>query len=329
MTGQVGTATPGDDRGHCRTGLGCGPKRGGRAGAGAEVGDGEIPEVRVVLDQTGDLDEAISKKIDVEDVGPVVLFFRGEQVEQHRGDASLVQYRGDVSVARTVTATSAAVCEHDHGTSMLGDVQMTAESIVSDLDLDVLVERSRVVVRLSGSSCRHGGGCCAVQAGDHFVVGGLDEVAVELPDCREPRWRAHADQLVGDSGHPIGPVERCHGDGEDHPTGSRSPCNLARSLGGRTGGDAVVDDDHDLSCQCDALAIGPVSACTTFEFGPLPALDGRQFVWCDAGHPDDLVIENPNAVFADGTHPQFRLERDTKFADQDHIEWGIVELART
>ena len=277
-----------------------------------------------MLDEIGDVDEALSEKVDVEDIGSVVLFFRGEQVEQQRGDARLVEHRGDVAVSRTVTAAPAAVREQDQRSSVFGDGQVAAESLVPDLDLDVLVAWHGFIVPVSSSSGSGGvGGCRALEARDHFVVAGLAEVAIELADRRESLWGAHADQFVGHIGQTVGPIVRCHRDGENDTTGTRSSCDLTRSLGGRAGGDAVVDDDHNPSCQRNTRPAGPVAACTAFELGALTSLDVRQFVSCHSGHPDDVVVQYANAVLTNGPHAQLRLERNAEFADQDDVERSV------
>lgn len=131
LTREVGAATSRDDREHGGACIGCGTKCGGRAGAGTEVPDGETAEVRLVVDKTCDLGEALSKQIDVEDIDPVARFFNAEQVEQQGGDSRLVQYRGDVVIARAVTTAPAAVGEHHHCPRILGDGQVATDSIES------------------------------------------------------------------------------------------------------------------------------------------------------------------------------------------------------
>jgi hypothetical protein len=99
---------------------------------------------------------------------------------------------------------------------------------------------------------------------------------------------------------------RCHRGGEDHLLRIRGSCNLARGVGGRAGGDAVVDDD--ALCEQGARPACPVAACSAFEFDPLQGLDVRQFVGCAAGHSYDFVVELAPAVLADSAYAEFRLE---------------------
>jgi hypothetical protein len=89
------------------------PIGGGGAGAGAEVAQGQVGGPGLVRDPFAGADEALGEETDIEaetaSAGVVALLGRGQQIQQQRREASLLDRPSDVLVARTEPAAAAAV----------------------------------------------------------------------------------------------------------------------------------------------------------------------------------------------------------------------------
>jgi hypothetical protein len=59
------------------------------------------------------------------------------------------------------------------------------------------------------------------------------------------------------------------------------------------------------------------------EFGSRSGLHKSGFVFGDAGRSHDLCGEDPHVIFTDRSETEFGLGRDTEFADEDDVEWGV------
>src|SRR5438132_3510588 len=115
---EVGAPAARDDGAHAILEASCGDERGGGAGARAEVAHRESARIVVHDQPVGGFREARREKLDIEAqmAGIAVLgfLFRGEQIEEKRADAGIVDRPGDLAVARAQAARAAAVGE-DHG----------------------------------------------------------------------------------------------------------------------------------------------------------------------------------------------------------------------
>jgi hypothetical protein len=159
-----------------------------------------------------------------------------------------------------------------------------------------------------------------MQAGDHFVVGCLREIGVELPDSQERCRGLQAEQLVGADPDPGLPLRRRDGHGEYHPGRSLRAGDLAGGLGGRPGGDAVIDHHRNPAVKRLPRPAAAEAPCAAFELGAFSCLDRGQLVLGDPSEADDLAVDDPPPVLADGSHAQFGLERHPKLADDDDVE---------
>ena len=159
-----------------------------------------------------DLAETASQQLDVEHVGPVALLFDAQQVEQQGGKPSSVEHVGDEPVAGAVAAATAAMGEYDRPDGLLGNRQVTAQPYRTGQHVDLLVAYRRVV-GLFRCCCCDDGRMPMLQACEHLVVGGLGEIGVELSDAVERLRSVHADECVGDTCEPAGPIRWCHRDG--------------------------------------------------------------------------------------------------------------------
>jgi hypothetical protein len=97
--GKIGAAAAGHHGRDAGAGLGRRPQRRRGAGAGAEVADGGLGRARLGAQPSGDPGQAAGEQADVEHVGPVEFLLGGEQVEQERAQAGVVQHAGDIPVA--------------------------------------------------------------------------------------------------------------------------------------------------------------------------------------------------------------------------------------
>ena len=197
---------------------------------------------------------------------------------------------------------------------------MTGEAGRPGADLNLFIAGRRVT-RGRGAGVRHGAGRGgALQAGDHFVVGCLGEVSVELPDGEKRRRGLQADELVGDGPDPGLPPGRRDRDGEHHPGRPLHPGDLAGGPGRRPGGDAVVDHHRDPAVQALARPAAAEAPGAAFQLGTFSCLDRGQLAGGDPGGADDLAVDDPHPVLADGAHGQLGLERHPQLADDDDVE---------
>ncbi|MEY2958626.1 MAG: hypothetical protein RLZZ01_1194 [Actinomycetota bacterium] len=149
------------------------------------------------------------------------------------------------------------------------------------------------------------------------------EVPVELADGTEVVRLPHGEVPVGGRTESIDPTRRCDRHGERHLDRPAGPGDLARRSCGRTGGDTVVDDHHVLppegtSGPRPTEAIDPSDERDSLTFD-----DGPEFVARDVRTTDQLVVQDDDSAFPDGTHGQFLLERHAEFPHDDHVERGI------
>jgi hypothetical protein len=159
-----------------------------------------------------------------------------------------------------------------------------------------------------------------LQARDDLVVGGLGEIGIELSDAVEGLRRVNADEGVGGTYEPAGPIWWCHWNGQDDMSRAVFSGNLTGGSCCRPGSDAVIDDDDRSSFERDGLPIAPEPPSPPFQFGPLPLVHGSQVCRRNPGHPDHVGVEDPNAPFADGTHCQLGLKRHSQLANKDDVQ---------
>jgi hypothetical protein len=98
------------------------------------------------------------------------------------------------------------------------------------------------------------------------------------------------------------------------------PGYLTRGSGGRPGGDPVIDYNDRLSFDRHRDPATPEALGSPLQLDPLALLYRSQLFRRDAGHPDNLGVEDPHTILSDGTHPQLRLERHPKLADNDDVK---------
>ncbi len=99
--------------------------------------------------------------------------------------------------------------------------------------------------------------------------------------------------------------------------------DLARGVGGRPGGDPVIDYDDRPSREWEGLPVASVPLGPPLQLGSFTLLHSRELLWGHTRQPNGLGVENPHAVLTDGTHPQFRLERHPQLSDNDDVKWRI------
>ena len=259
--GEVGAAAAGDDGGDVGAGLGGGPaaprrrrcwRRSSRPAARPTSGWAAQPARSPSASRR-------AEQLDVEDVGAVELLVGVSRSNSSVPSPAWLQHAGDVAVAGAVPAAAAAVGEHDDPVSPLRHGQVAAEPAPSPAPTATSSSReprSRLA-RSSGTAAAGRARPSRAQAGDHLVVGGLGEVGVELADAEERFWGVDADELVGGAGQIRAVQSRgATGHRQHDPGGACGAGHLAGGPGGRSGGDAVVDD-HDHPAGRAGRELGP------------------------------------------------------------------------
>ncbi len=186
-------------------------------GARAEVPHCQLGRRSVRLDPLRHPEETLSEQGDVEHVRPVGLFVRREEVEQQRRDAGFVQDGADVAVPGAVATAAAPVGEEHDCAGTFGHDQIAGQADIPQGSGHGRFVRGRI-------RCALGATPHVLQALDHFVVGRLSEVVVELPDSEEGLRRCDADELVSNAGEPPCPVGRGDWHRENDPS---APSDLA------------------------------------------------------------------------------------------------------
>ena len=79
--------------------------------------------------------------MNIEDLPPVVCFFRHQQIEQERGQATLLQHPGHGIVARTEPPAAAPMREKNHTQGLAGKAQRALEQERPLGDADRLLVR--------------------------------------------------------------------------------------------------------------------------------------------------------------------------------------------
>ena len=105
--------------------------------ARTEVADAARRGVGPTAEPPGRRGEPAGQQLHVEHVGAVEHLFGGEQVEQQRAQARLVEAISDEPVARAVAAAPAPVGKQHHTSRRLRKVQVSFENHRTERDLDV------------------------------------------------------------------------------------------------------------------------------------------------------------------------------------------------
>ncbi len=253
-----------------------------------------------------------------------MLFARRKEVEQQCAEPGAVQHGRDEAVPRAVATAATAVREHDDRARAVRDRQVTANARVSGGHLDVFVtpgwiahggwvRRDRVVRR---RRC---------QQPHDLVVGGLREVGIELTDCEEVLGRGEGDHLVGDISQRGDGGVRSDGRGHDDTTSPLCARHLARSARSRAGRDAIVDDQRGASRQRNTVARTAKPCGAARELLAFACLDLADLGSGNAGHGDNLLVEDADIAFADRAHRELGLERHAELAHDDDVE-GSLQL---
>src|SRR5262249_53356919 len=111
---------------------------GRRACAGSEQANRERGRLRVRLRPIDSAAQAIREQRDVESKfrgdGVDTIFLLGEQVEQQRAEAAMLEDLGNDSIPRTVAAAAAAVRENDEATLVWRQAEVPIEGRIDQIE---------------------------------------------------------------------------------------------------------------------------------------------------------------------------------------------------
>lgn len=99
-----------------------------------------------------------------------------------------------------------------------------------------------------------------------------------------------------------------------------------RRLRGRTGRDAVVDDDHGLACQRYPGPLPPITALSALQLRPLERLHFGKLVLRHTSASGDFIVHDAHAALADRTHAQLSLEGHAELAHHENVERSAERL---
>ena len=318
--GEIGATASRDDSPDVRL-VGRGAQGCGGTGAGTEVADAETGELRLPVHPMGDEAQPPGQQLDVEHVRAINRLGRREQIEQQGAEARRVEQLGDQAVAGTVTAAATAVSEDDHPRRPVGDGEVAGQPRATgvDLELVVAVQGARVVAGTIVVRAHEAGGR-GFEQHDDLVVGGRGELRVPLPDGVERRGGRERDDFVGDGRELRHALPGGHGDREDQATRTMCAGDLQRRPCGATGCDAVVDHDHGSPGERDHGPTTAIQLGASFHLEPLAGFHRGEGGRGDTRLAHDVVVDDANAVFADGAHSQLGVDGNAELAHDDHVE---------
>src|ERR1019366_803326 len=93
----------------------------------AEISDRVFREFRLRAEPSGRVDEAMTEKIDIENILAIRRLFLDEKIEEHGADARFLQRLRDVGIARAQPAAAAPMREENDTFSALGYGQRAFE----------------------------------------------------------------------------------------------------------------------------------------------------------------------------------------------------------
>src|SRR6185295_5662073 len=99
------------------------PERRGGSRRRAEVSDAEPGAGEVFPEPLGDPAQPLREELDLEATDVVLVFLRGEEIDQERAEARVAELVGDESVPRAPSAAAAAVGEQDDPERMVGEIR--------------------------------------------------------------------------------------------------------------------------------------------------------------------------------------------------------------
>jgi len=135
IAGEIGAAAARHDRLRRARHRRCRQGRSG-AGAGPERADRQVRGLRRRDGPVGGEVEAGGEQRDVEDVGAVALFGRGQKVEQQGREPRIAQCRGYPIVARAQSAAAAAMREDDEPLGIFRQPEQGLQPLRPNLDLN-------------------------------------------------------------------------------------------------------------------------------------------------------------------------------------------------
>ncbi len=165
-----------------------------------------------------------------------------------------------------------------------------------------------------------------MQDGDDLVVADLVEVAVVLADRVERLGGLEAHDLVGHRGEPLDGLGRSHRHGEQHVRGAEVPHHGDGGGRGRAGREAVVDDDDVAPGDAEPQAAVAVRLDPAVDLRELECGEVVDVLAGDVQLPAGGVVEDDDAVLADGPDGELGVAGRADLAHDQHVQLGVERL---
>ena len=170
--------------------------------------------------------------------------------------------------------------------------------------------------RLSCPAAAHRAG---EELGD-LVILGLGEVLVPEPDGPEGLGRDGADAFVGDVLELGAGGRGADRHGDDDPRGPLAAQCLHGGAHGRTGGQAVVDEDHDPAADVHRRAVVAVGDLAPGQLETLAVDRVEDLVGLHVHDLDHLVVHHDDAARRDRAHGQLLVAGCAELAHEEDVE---------
>jgi hypothetical protein len=152
------------------------------------------------------------------------------------------------------------------------------------------------------------------------------KVAVVGANREEVTRSLDRDVLIGDCAEPSFPPGRRHRHRQYDVACAMSSSYLTGRSGCRAGGDSVVDDDRWKTVHWDVRTTTSVCRRSCRDFVQLARGDLGELGVGESRLPHDVVVEHPDAVFANCSERKLWLPRHPELSDHDDVERRVQAL---
>jgi hypothetical protein len=197
------TTAPRNDRSHAVPALERGNQCCGRAGARAEIADGQRLQFRLRIDPIGREHQTLREQRDVEAmlarVHVALLFGAGQKVEEERCQPGALQLRRDPDVPRAPAAAAAAVCEQQDALRAGRHGEIPGERRVARGNRNFALDVIGDLLSHVGAPCKPWSNGRNKRTGHRrpvLALQGIHETRIAVRMAGKPGFRARTDVIV-------------------------------------------------------------------------------------------------------------------------------------
>ena len=152
-------------------------------------------------------------------------------------------------------------------------------------------------------------------------VGDLGEIPKRFTDGQKRCRHRRAHHIVDDPGELAAGRFRCGRYRDDDFGWFGLAKRLDRRQHRRSGGQAVVDEDHRLAGDVERRAVTSVGGLAANQLAGLPFGDVARLLWSDLQSPQDVVIDDQTAAAGQCAEGELLVSRNAELPHDERVQW--------